>query len=142
VRSQRSKIKASGGEGTTESTCHSFQLQHFASRHPVKATLRLAPLGLDRDPSPCREPSQKKEWQILMLAEALLNFSLDIGQPSHGRPVKRLAATFAFAGSSALLCCLLQALFQEHFAIDCSKTLLTAASAQRQSVLLLPPPTH
>src|SRR5580692_2275992 len=65
-------------------TCHSFPLEPFASRHPVKAALRLAPLGLDRVPSRCRNYSQKKEWQALTGPNTFMLFSLDIGQPSHG----------------------------------------------------------
>jgi hypothetical protein len=65
-------------------TCHSFPLEPFASRHPVKAALRLAPLGLDRVPSRCRNYSQKKEWQALTWLNTFMLFSLDIGQPSHG----------------------------------------------------------
>jgi hypothetical protein len=73
--------------------CHSFRLEHFASRHPVKATLRLAPLGLDRGPSRCRDRfPERKEWQGLTLAEADLNFPLDTGQPSHGGRTKQHGA--------------------------------------------------
>ena len=43
------------GKCTMRASCHSFPYEHFASRHPVKATLRLALLGLDRDPSRCTE---------------------------------------------------------------------------------------
>src|SRR5262249_35070408 len=56
-----SKIMAAfrnSGQGRRkEATSHSFLFDHFASRHPVQATLRLAPLGLDRHPSRCREPT-------------------------------------------------------------------------------------
>ena len=73
--------------------CHSFRLEHFASRHPVKATLRLAPLGLERGPSRCRDRfPERKEWQVLTLAEADPNFPLDTGQPSHGGRTKQHGA--------------------------------------------------
>jgi len=71
-----------------EATCHSFLFDHFASRHPVQATLRLAPLGLDRDPSRCREPTLRRRNGRPCPGRALFNFPLDIDRPSHGRPVK------------------------------------------------------
>ena len=83
-----------------EATCHSFLFDHFASRHPVQATLRFAPLGLDRDPSRCREPTLRRRNGRPCPGRALFNFPLDIDRPSHGRPVKTGAAWFPAVRSS------------------------------------------
>lgn len=54
--------------------CHSFLLEDLASRHPVKASLRLAALGLDRVPSRCPSDSETKEWRNLEGIQTTLTF--------------------------------------------------------------------
>jgi len=56
------------------------------SRLPF-GSLRSALRGARRDAG-ARFP-ERKEWQVLTLAEADLNFPLDTGQPSHGGRTKQ-----------------------------------------------------
>ena len=69
---------------TGQAACHSFLFEYFASRHPVQAALRLASLGLDRNPSRRCESILIQGMAGFDLAQTVLNFPLDNDQPSHG----------------------------------------------------------
>ena len=82
------------------SVCHSLLSEDLAARPPVKATLRLASLGLDGTRPTPREETGRREWQRtgtdsksgLRLADGeplpngpgFLKLALDKDRPSHG----------------------------------------------------------
>jgi hypothetical protein len=78
------------------SVCHSLLSEDLAARPPVKATLRLALLGLDGTRLTPREETGRREWQRIgtagqtggrkRIAErpGFLNFAIDKNRPSHG----------------------------------------------------------
>jgi hypothetical protein len=47
----------------SSSVCHSLLREDLAARPPVKATLRLASLGLDGTRPTPREETGRREWQ-------------------------------------------------------------------------------
>jgi len=76
------------GSARWSSTAIPFLVELSASRHPVKAALRLAPLGLDGTHRDAGSQFLGEGMAGLVLANALPSFSLDIDRPSHGRPDK------------------------------------------------------
>jgi hypothetical protein len=56
-RQTKQAIKSGG------SVCHSLLSEDAAARPPVKATLRLASLGLDRTRPTPHEATERREWQ-------------------------------------------------------------------------------